>query len=82
VLVRPAIPAFRLLAFQLQPVLAFAPFQEMDAGPIPIGLEHGEPYGILPGAKGPANQPVVVFDAPKAVIAPADIEMMLLRASP
>jgi hypothetical protein len=54
----------------------------MDAGLIPIGLEHGEAHGILPGAKGPANQPFTVFDLPKPVIAPCDIEMMLLRASP
>jgi hypothetical protein len=54
----------------------------MNAGPIPIGLEHRESKCILPGAEGPTNQPFAVFDAPKAVIAPRDIEMMRLKASP
>jgi hypothetical protein len=53
----------------------------MDAGPIPVGLEHREPQGILPGAEGPANQPVAVFDAPKTMTTPCNIEMMRLRAS-
>jgi hypothetical protein len=54
----------------------------MDAGPIPIGLEHRKSHGILPGAEGPTNQPIAIFDAPKAVIAACDIEMMWLTASP
>jgi hypothetical protein len=53
----------------------------MDAGPIPIGLEHCEPYGILPGAEGPADQLFAVFDAPETMTAPCNIEMMRLRAS-
>jgi hypothetical protein len=55
---------------------------EMDAGPIPVGLEHREPYGILPGTERSADQFLAVFDLPKPVIAPCDIKMMLLRASP
>jgi hypothetical protein len=54
----------------------------MDAGPIPVGLEHRESYGILPGAERPANHPFAVFDSPKPVIAPRNIEMMRLLTSP
>jgi len=61
--------------------LGFRALPEMDAGPIPIGLEHREPYCILPGAEDPTNQPVTVFDAPKTVTAACDIEMMRLRGS-
>jgi len=53
----------------------------MDAGPIPIGLEHCEPYSILPGAEDPANQLFTVFDAPETMTTPCNIEMMRLRAS-
>jgi hypothetical protein len=55
---------------------------EMDAGPIPVGLEHREPYCILPGAEDSTDKPFAVFDAPKTMIAACDIKMMRMRASP
>jgi hypothetical protein len=61
---------------------SFRPFAEMDAGPIPVGLEHRESYRVLPGAEDPANQTFMVFDAPKTVSAPRNIEMMRVGRSP
>jgi hypothetical protein len=46
--------------------LGFRALPEMDAGPLPIGLEHREPYCILAGAEDPTDQTFAVFDAPKA----------------
>jgi hypothetical protein len=49
---------------------------EVDAGPVPIGLEHGEPEGGLAGAEDPADQSFSVFDAPKTVAVSPDIELV------
>jgi hypothetical protein len=49
---------------------------EMDALPVPIRLEHGEPKGGLAGAENPADQPFSVFDTPETVTASADIELV------
>jgi len=61
--------------------LASCAFPEMDAGPIPVGLEHREPYGILAGAEDPADQALAVLDAPKTVVTPGNIEMMRSQRS-
>jgi hypothetical protein len=55
---------------------------EMDAGPIPVGLKHRESYCIPPGAEGPTDQTFAVFDAPKTVMTPRNIEMMRVGRSP
>jgi hypothetical protein len=61
---------------------SFPASPEMDAGPIPVGLEHRESNGILPGAEEAANQTFMIFDAPKTTIAPCNIEMMRMGRSP
>jgi hypothetical protein len=49
---------------------------EVDAGPVPIGLEHGEPEGGFAGAEDPPDQSLPVLDAPKTVVVSPDIELV------
>jgi hypothetical protein len=49
---------------------------EVDAGPVPIGFEHGEPEGGFAGAEDPPDQSLPVLDAPKTVVVSPDIELV------
>lgn len=48
----------------------------MDALPIPIGLEHGEPKRGFARAENSTDQSFLVIDVPKAIAASADIELV------
>ena len=48
----------------------------MDALPIPVGLEHGEPERGFARAENSTDQSFLVIDVPKAIAASADIELV------
>jgi hypothetical protein len=49
---------------------------EMDALPVPICLEHGEPERGFARAENSTDQSFLVIDVPKAIAASGDIELV------